>query len=342
MNDSGEPISGFEPQPPPVRAPQPEAASGYPSPLWPYPRTISQIIDRIFFLFRTRFRLLAGVNVIPFAALFVLLAGPMGYFIYQVRNTLIPGVQPRFPWFVLPFYLFVFVLGFVVNGLCMAAGSHAALSADCGIRLTVFHCLRLAWERIGRNVGLMGLMTLYAMSPLLIILIPSFLIPFGSNLFHGSQAAAFFLLPLFILAFIGAYVWMFVLMIRLSLAFPASVAEDLPAVEAIRRSRQLTRGAKGRIFLVMLIVYAGMYVVMLLCAAIVACLAAFAAFLFSILHLNLATPWSYFGLILFVPVWLSTMVLLTALPLAAVITALAVFYRDQCLRIDGVAPPAAL
>lgn len=143
-------------------------------------------------------------------------------------------------------------------------------------------------------------------------------------------------------AFIGAYAWMFVLMIRLSLAFPASVAEDLPAVEAIRRSGQLTCGAKGRIFLVMLIVYAGMYVVILIFVAILACLAAFAAFLFSILHLSLTKPWSFLGLILLVPVWLAMMVLSTALPMAAVITALAVFYRDQRLRIDGVAPHAAL
>ena len=97
-----------------------------------------------------------------------------------------------------------------------------------------------------------------------------------------------------------------------------------------------------RIFFVMLIVYAGMYVVILICVAILACLAAFAAFLFSILHLNLTTPWSFLELILLVPVWLAMMLLWTALPMAAAITALAVIYRDQRLRIDGVTLHAAL
>lgn len=192
MNDSGELISNSEPRPPALPAPQPEAASGYPSPtLWPYPLTLSQIIDRIFFLFRTRFRLLTGVAVIPFAAVFLLLSGPMGYFIYQTRNTLIPGAQPQFPWFFFPYLLFVFIISFVVNGLCMAAGSHAALSADFGIRLTVVYCFRLTWERIGRNVGLMLLMTLYAMAPLLVAFIVIALFAVAAAVFHDSHAAAF-------------------------------------------------------------------------------------------------------------------------------------------------------
>jgi membrane-anchored glycerophosphoryl diester phosphodiesterase (GDPDase) len=180
------------------------------------------------------------------------------------------------------------------------------------------------------------------MIPLLVVLIAMILLAIVSAAFHhGSPAAAFVLMPAVILAFIGAYFWMFVLMLRLSLAFPASIAEDLPAVEAIRRSGQLTRGAKGRIFLVMLIVYAGMYLAMLVTGAVIALLGALAALVFGGLPHEIAPPLRYLGFVFLIPIWLAMMVLWIALPMAAVVTALAVFYRDQRLRIDGVSLPSA-
>jgi MFS family permease len=343
MNDSGQPVPALEFQPAAVAA-QAAQLSGYPPspPPYPFPLTFSQILDRVFFLLRAHFRLLVGVAIIPFAVFFLLAAGPMGYFIYQVQHSVVPGTQPHLPWTFFLFYPVFAVLGVVVYAFYFAAGSHAALSADCGIRLTISHCFHLAWERIGRNIGLMLLMTLYAMAPLIVIMIAAILLAILAAAFHySSPAAAYLAMPLFIVVFIGVYVWMIVLMIRLSLVFPASVAEDLSAVEAIRRSGQLTRGAKGRIFLVMLLVYAATYLVILVSVAIVSGLVAFAALAFSSLHLELAPPWSYLGFILLIPLWLAAMVLWTAVPMAAIITTLAVFYRDQRLRIEGVAPAGA-
>src|ERR1035437_10255024 len=68
--------------------------------------------------------------------------------------------------------------------------------------------------------------------------------------------ALFLLIPLIALLFIGAMVYGVIIAMRLSLAFPAALAEGLTAVAALRRSGQLTKGAKGRIFLVLLVVYA--------------------------------------------------------------------------------------
>ena len=134
----------------------------------------------------------------------------------------------------------------------------------------------------------------------------------------------------------GRYILLLLLMYLL--AFPACVVEGLTAREAIRRSGQLTRHAKGRIFLVMLVIFAICYVLMMVSALAVFALAMFGAFVLPAMHVSLQPPWSYLGFGLIGVVWLVLMFLWMTLPWASSMTALAVIYRDQRLRIDGPLP----
>ena len=131
-------------------------------------------------------------------------------------------------------------------------------------------------------------------------------------------------------------------MLRLSLAFPASIAEDLSPIEAIRRTSLLTRNAKGRIFVVMFIVYAACYALEIVSMFLAIALGSLSALAGSLMHIPLRSPIGYMAIGLTVLVYCAFMLAWTSLSWASYTTAQSVLYRDQCLRIDGIALPAAL
>jgi hypothetical protein len=133
----------------------------------------------------------------------------------------------------------------------------------------------------------------------------------------------------------------FIVALRFSLAFPASVIEDLTAWQAIKRSGILTRGAKGRIFLVLLVIYAATYLAILLLMCGAAVVGAIGFFVWSGMHLHLSTPAIWILAVLAGVAFLSLMVLFMACAWAGYTTALAVLYNDQRMRIDGAPPTIA-
>jgi uncharacterized membrane protein len=56
--------------------------------------------------------------------------------------------------------------------------------------------------------------------------------------------------------FLGALIYGTIMSLRYSLAIPASVVENLPARQAIQSSIALSKGSRGRIFVLALLVYA--------------------------------------------------------------------------------------
>jgi uncharacterized membrane protein YuzA (DUF378 family) len=58
----------------------------------------------------------------------------------------------------------------------------------------------------------------------------------------------------FVFVMLGALVYVVLMALRYSLAVPASVVEDLPARQAIRRSIDLSKGSRGRIFMLALLI----------------------------------------------------------------------------------------
>ena len=318
---------------------------GSPAPLTPAmpaalpfaPFTFSQILDRIFRLLRENIRLFFGVASLPFAFLFLTI-GAMEAFIFLplIRH---PHSQPNpeiiFSHF-LPMFLVITVLSAAIYAFYFAAASHAATSADQGIRITIIQAYRLTWQHMGRYTWLLLLMYLLAILPILLIMLTLFLVP--GLMTHGVSIpilSRFLIFPLFVLLVVGSYVYAIVIMMRLALAFPACVVEGLTAREAIRRSGQLTRRAKGRIFLVLLVIFAVCYALMLVSALAVFALIMLGAFAMQAIHVSLQPPWSYLGFGLIGVVWLGLMFLWVTLPWASSMTALAVLYRDQRLLNDG-------
>jgi len=164
------------------------------------------------------------------------------------------------------------------------------------------------------------------------------LVTMGNLSSNASVGAMFLLIPLGILLYLGALVYAVLMTLRTSLAFPACVHENLTAGQAIRRSGVLTNGAKGRIFLALLVIYAISYAAILILYAVGFFIVAIAMAVGAgnMQHLS---PVAIGLLAILGLAILIGFLLWTALLMAAYSTAYAVFYRDQRLRKDG--PPSA-
>jgi len=195
----------------------------------------------------------------------------------------------------------------------------------------------MAWGRAGRHILLLPWIYLRAFLPTILIVVVTLA---GVALLSvvkgaGVNSLAFLPFSLGILLYIAAYVYGIVIALRLSLAFPASVVEGLTARNAMRRSSQLTKGAKGRIFLMLLLIYAISYAFLFafyLAAIILFAVGAVAA---SVLHLQLTAPWSFLGEGFLGICVVAVIFLWITLTWAGLTTALAVIYHDQRVRLEG-------
>jgi len=241
--------------------------------------------------------------------------------------------------------LFVPVM-ILLYGLCYGASTYAAVQADCELKVTASEALCHAWSRIGRYTWLVLLRALIIALPIFALfaviavggVLVAYLTPnFSSN---ASTGALFLLIPLGVLLYLGALVYAAIMTLRLSLAFPACVHENLTAGQAIKRSGVLTQGAKGRIFLVLLIIYAISYafiMVMYFVGFFVVAIG-MAVGAGNMRHLS---PLAIAIFVIAGIAVLAAFLLWMALLMAGYSTAYAVFYRDQRLRKDGPSPAPA-
>jgi hypothetical protein len=304
--------------------------------------TFSQILDRVSRIVRSRWRTLTGIGVAPIG--FVILLEAIFFASLYLEGAFREPVHvPAFhliAWIAIPFDLLFFPAMLVLYGLYYGASSYAALQADRDLPVTVAQAYTHAWSRLGRYVWLMILRGLIVLLPF----IPLF-IGFGAGaLFmarlasHGSDNAGllFLLIPLGVLLYLGAFVYAVIMGLRLSLAYCACVHEGLTARQAITRSGFLTQGAKGRIFLVLLVIYAISYAVIMVIYFIG--LIVFSAVMLAGsagLSAHDTTPFGYAGIGLLILAGAAIVIFWSALLMAAYSASFAVLYRDQCLRRDG-------
>jgi hypothetical protein len=200
----------------------------------------------------------------------------------------------------------------------------------------------VAWSKAGRFVWLAILRALIVMLPILVFgaMIAGSV---GLSMAHGrggmDPSMMFVTFPLFMLLYLAWMVYTVLMMLRLVLAAPACVTEDVSAWKGLRRSNQLTYGAKGRIFLLFLVIYAIAYAAFLVMEMVFFFAGAMVALVGMLLHLAMA-PWGYIGIGVGAVVFICAYLLWCALIWAAYTTLFAVVYRDQRLRLDGAAAAA--
>jgi hypothetical protein len=310
-----------------------------------FPLTFGQILERIFRLLRSHLRLFLAIGVFPIGVFFAFEAVFFGgLYLAGVFKQPQPQPQPNVTvmlWTVLPMGLLFIPVMFVIYGLYYGASAYAAVQADNNVNVTFGETFSHAWSKLGRYIWLFVLRSLIIAIPIAVLALAIGigglvlgLIPKGGN---PSPATLFFLIPLVILFYLGAFVYAILMGLRLSLAFPACVHENLTAMQAIKRSGVLTRSAKGRIFLILLIIYAISYVAIMILYAVGLFAFAIAA-LAGAGHASLTSPITIALAVAGVLVLLALFLLWSAALMAAYSIAFAVFYRDQSLRIQRPPP----
>jgi hypothetical protein len=317
----------------------------------PIPMTFGQILDRTYRLMRAHLRLFLGIAAVPAATILVFISVWMTL-IFKIAGPQLTGKTPGIGAVAggvpLLFSTVIFVcypLILLIYALYLPAAAFAATQADRGVMVSFRQAYNLAWSCFGRSLWLMVLCILYVVVPVALI---AALIGTGVALIHhaaglgSGQAFAFFLIPLLVLLYLAILVYSVWIMLRFAVAYPACVEENLTAWASLQRSSSLTRGGKGRIFLVMLVVYAVVYAAELACILVLLILAAVAALIAMSAHVTVGSPPFFMLVGLGVLAYMLVIAATVLISYAAFTTSQAVIYHDQRLRKDGRAPQTGL
>ena len=328
MNDPGVPSPSSVP---------PSAQPPAPGP------TFGQMLDRIFRLMRANLKPFLGIASVPAGTMVLIYAALMAAMFLTLQPWQHPNpaiMLTRVVGFITVFVV-VLILFILVFAIYVPAAVYAALQADAGAKATFREAYAKAWSRAGGYIWLMILFYGIVAGPVIVVaggLAGGVVLVFG----HGNQPGAglLMMIPLMIVVYLAAMIYEVMMGLWLSLAFPACIAEDLTAWRAIRRSFTLTRGAKGRMFLLLLVIYAAVYagaLVIEIALGIVGCLVALIGVA---LHLAL-NPWGFIGIGVAAICVLVAMFLVTACTWSAFATTFAVVYHDQRRRMEGIVPAPA-
>jgi len=309
-------------------------------PAHPFPMTFGQILDRIFRLMRSQLKLFIAVATVPAVATILMMALLFAIAFIPIFSQLPnqPDPAQMFRLF-LPSMILIIPLSLVVFALYLAASIHAAMQADLGIPITFSEAYRVAVKRCGRYLWLLFLIYIIAFLPAVVVEL-GMIAPMGLFAAHTTMppSAFFFLFPLWMLLFLAAIVYGVIIAIRLSLAFPASLTEDLPAWAAIRRSGKLTQGAKGRIFLVLLVIYALGYAAEMVGILALAAVIGIGALVMAACGVQMLSVAGIIGIVLASLCFAAFLYLWSTLLWSAFSTAFAVLYHDQRLRKEVFLP----
>lgn len=308
-----------------------------------FPLTMMDVLHCAIRTLREQLRLFLTLGLAPMGIMVVATGIMVGLMLMTIRpwQTPTPAPNPVMLGILVVVIVVLYIPILLVFALFEAATCHAALQVRAGAAVTFREACGVAWKKAGRYLWLQLLRAIVITFPILIVGGVA-AVAVGAGVYammRANSQAIFVLIPLLILFYIASLVWTVLAMIRLALAYPASIAEGLTAWSAIRRSLRLTRGAMGRIFVVALVIFAVNYAGT--CVLEMAMMLIVALGLLAGLALHLGTPWAIgggiiFGLVFLVAVFVWTMATYSALFISTV-----VLYRDQRLRLEGTAPAVA-
>jgi hypothetical protein len=221
------------------------------------PLTLGEILDRTAQLYRRNFLSFAGIAAVPTA---VILAAMIPVFALAgmggVALTKSVALGGALLFFVIVLCVALIVVAIAATVISQVALVRASIAAFNGQRLRIREALKSVWPQFWRYLWLLFLQGIF------VGLIPGvlaavaigivFLLAQAAGGGIGANAAAGFGAFL-----IGAAAVVIIVMRALtySLGIPACVQEEKPAWESLQRSKKLSKGARGRIFLMFLLVW---------------------------------------------------------------------------------------
>jgi len=227
------------------------------------PLTLGEILDRTVQLLRSNFFLFVGIAAAP-SAITVLVSGAASIFLLKHLNELKPDAAGALK-IVLQMIVFAAVgipLLLAAYSLEISAATHAALAIVEGQETSIRASYAKAFHKFWRYVWLLSLEILLAwIVPYLILMgivvvgaIVSALAlkSLGSDARTGGGILLAILTLIMLILFFSLCIWLW---LRFSLAFPASISEDKPAWRSMQRSEKLSKGTRGRILVLFVLLY---------------------------------------------------------------------------------------
>jgi hypothetical protein len=300
------------------------------------PATLGEILDRTAQLYRSRFLVLLGISVIP-TGVMVALSCAVALVVawWSWAGAVSVSLQAGYV-LIAVFWIGVALLGLpiylAITALATAAMNLAVSRIHLGGTTTIRDAYKSVWRRGWRYRWLYLLQVLIVwIAPLAVwfglVLIGAVGASLAKKAGMGETAPLLLgVLAILGLAALAGYVlWM---LLRLSLAFPACVVEQMSAWAAVKRSFTLSQGTKGRIFLLYLLGAA------LSCLLLIGLTLLGAILLYLIPGMNKAQNAQTAGMVLgFLIYGLAFAVQMLLRPVYGI--ALALFYYDQRIRKEG-------
>jgi uncharacterized membrane protein len=223
------------------------------------PLTLGEILDRTAQMYRTNFLLFAGMFAIYAAVSLVLGLAQLGLV------ALIKG-RPWAVWASLSVGGVRLILMFLLLGAAIAAVSRAVAAVNLGEPVTIRSAYAGTLPRLARYLWLMTITFFRAWGPVVVlyggfvaaalILSPSKRHGAGAPAPHPQDPLMLSIVGgVLLVLFLPAAVYTIWMNIRYALAIPACVVENLKARQAIKRSIALSKGARWRIFALLLLVF---------------------------------------------------------------------------------------
>jgi hypothetical protein len=297
------------------------------------PLSLGEILDRTAELYRRNFLLFAGIAAIFSGAMLVIQMLHLGVLALLGHMS----VTGELHWGSGAVSVVEVLAYLLLAGLAIAANNRAVAWVHLGEPATIRGACRSILPRLRRYLWLMTITGFRAWAPLAVLYVAIFtvilsVLPSGflTNPGVAQSAAAqnpsafiymgvgmLILAPLFLLALVYG-TWM---SLRYSLAMPACVVEELPAGLALKRSIELSKGSRGRIFVLGILVYA--------VRMILGIVLGFPFIAFTFMHPGHAFPIGLLALQQIANFITSTLIG----PIYA--TGLTLFYYDQRIRKEG-------
>ena len=221
----------------------------------PHPSTLSEILDQTIQMYRRRFLVFAGLAAAPYVAVLfpVCIFLLLGWWLGNQDSAFLKSTG--FPLMVVLGALVSAPVWIAVTALSTGAINHAAARRYFGDGITIRGAWKEAWARKWSYTGLFVLeILLIWVAPFLV-----WLLVFAGGaaiaaLWRGTGLGTSVLLGVgavvLVIGLVAYGLWM---LLRLALAFPACVVEQIGVTDALRRGPSLGRGTKGRIFLLYLL-----------------------------------------------------------------------------------------
>jgi hypothetical protein len=216
------------------------------------PSSLGEILDRTAQMYRSNFLLYFGIAAVSHAAVLVLkLLADLLIYSRTHTNTV------QYNRITLSAEVSTGLFSILPIAIAMAAVMHAVARNYLGDTCTIREAYTSVGRRWYRYILILLAMDTYVMLPFGAVAI---LMVATSALLPAGMARALIIG----LAVFGVFAGIFIaawLLLRWALSIPAAVMEDLKVHRALKRSRVLTKGSIGRIFVMLLLVLAVMMVI---------------------------------------------------------------------------------